>query len=127
MKTFFSPEFIRFLFAGGLNTFITFCVYYLLVVMGFYYLLANLAAWTVGILFSFFLNSKFVFTATTETKSPLKLFKFACVHITNFFISSAILAVIVENNLVDKSLAQLIVIPIIVILNFLGAKFLVFK
>jgi putative flippase GtrA len=122
-------EFIKFVAAGIANVLLTFAVYVALVGISTPYALANALAWILGIAFSYFLNSTFVFKKKHPQKyRDSKRFVIFCVaYSLNFVISSSLLAYLVETGIYDPVRAQYIVIPITVFLNYLASKLIVFR
>lgn len=124
-----STEFVKFILAGIVNVLLTFSVYIALVSIATPYVLANALAWVLGIAFSYFLNSTFVFSKAHCTKSAsIKQFIFfGAAYSVNCLISSFLLIFLVETSLFDPVRAQYIVIPVIVFLNYAASKLFVFR
>lgn len=124
-----STEFVKFILAGIVNVLLTFAVYFALVSIATPYTLANALAWVLGIAFSYFLNSTFVFRKVHRKKTAsIKQFVFfSAAYFVNFLISSFLLVFLVEANLFDPVRAQYIVIPVVVFLNYSASKLFVFR
>jgi putative flippase GtrA len=122
-------QLFRYGLAGGLNTIITFLAYAIMVYSGFAYQLANLLAWTLGLICGYFFNLIFVFgDKKSSPKADSRQFlKFCVMYGFSFALSTIALMGLVESGLVGPVKAQLIVIPLIVVVNFVSSKFLVFK
>lgn len=112
-----------------MNVLLTFAVYIALVSITTPYALANALAWVLGIVFSYFLNSTFVFSKAHYKKqtNTKQFIIFSTAYFVNFLISSLLLVFLVETNLFDPVRAQYIVIPVIVFLNYSASKLFVFK
>ena len=121
-------EIVRFGLAGGINTGLTFTAYALLVASGVAYVVANALAWTLGLVCAYFLSLIFVFRAKRPAGTDARRFVlFAALHIASFVLSSLLLIGLVESGLLEPVRAQLVVIPVIAIFNFLSSKILVFR
>lgn len=122
-------QLFRYGLAGGLNTIITFLAYALMVSAGLAYQFANLLAWLLGIVCGYFFNLLFVFgdKKTPPKANPRQFVKFGVMYGFSFALSTIALMGLVESGLVGPVKAQFIVIPLIVIVNFVSSKFLVFK
>ena len=123
-------EIIKYLIFGVLTTLVSIGSYYILSL--FFYLendilfvLANILSWMLAVLFAYITNKKYVFkSSNSKIKEFLK------------FIASRIITVLIEvlgmyilvkilgsNNMFSKVIMQLVVI----ILNYVISKFIVFK
>jgi putative flippase GtrA len=115
---------VRFLISGCFNTALTFVIYCTGILLGINYLIANSIAWIVGIIVSFSLNSKFVFQ---KTYSHRRFISFALSNVFALLLSMALLSLIIRIGSVNPILASVITIPIVVVANFLTAKYVVFR
>ena len=110
-------EFLRFLIAGSLNTIISYIVYLLLL---YYlpYLLAYSMAYAIGLLFSFYLNAKFVFKVPVTFK---KILFYPSIYLVQYLLGLLILYITVNFFQISEKLSLLIsifiTIPITFILN----------
>lgn len=122
-------QLLRYGLAGGLNTIITFIAYALMVYAGLAYQFANLLAWLLGIVCGYCFNLLFVFgDKNIPPKANSRQFvKFGVMNGFSFLLSTIALMGLVESGLVGPVKAQFIVIPLIVVVNFISSKFWVFK
>ncbi len=122
-------QLFRYGIVGGLNTLITFIAYAIMVYAGFAYQFANLLAWLLGLVCGYFFSLVFVFgEKKSSPKADSRQFlKFCVMYGFSFSLSTAALMVLVESGLTGPVNAQFIVIPLIVIVNFVVSKYLVFK
>ena len=122
-------EAFRFVLAGGLNVVLTFAVYWGLVRLGMPYPLANGAAWVLGIVCAYFLNRGYVFRSGHRPAGgrPRQFLLFGTIYALNFVISTAALIGLVESGLVDPVGAQVLVMPLVVMLNYVASKRIVFR
>jgi putative flippase GtrA len=115
---------IRFLIFGCFNTALTFIIYSAGILLGFNYLIANLFAWCIGVIVSFSLNSKFVFR---KTYTHGRFFSFVLSNIFGLLLSMVMLSLIIKVGALNPILASAFTIPVVVIVNFLAAKYVVFR
>jgi putative flippase GtrA len=115
---------IRFLIAGCFNTCLTFVIYVTGILLGINYMIANSFAWTIGVIVSFLLNSKFVFRKAYKHKIFLM---FALSNVFSLVISMAMLSLMIKACSLNPILASVITIPVVVAISFLVSKFLVFR
>ena len=112
---------------GVLNTAVDFLVYQLLTFLGINYALAQCVSYSCGILNSYLINSRWTFKQ--EARHEKKEFlSFVVVNLLSLGISILLLKVCydvlnIESNLISKA----IVTPIVMVINFIGTKLLVFK
>jgi putative flippase GtrA len=115
---------VRFLFFGCFNTALTFIIYSAGILLGINYLIANLFAWSIGVIVSFSLNSRFVFR---KTYTHGRFFNFGLSNVFGLLLSMVILSLIIKVGALNPILASIFTIPVVVIVNFLTAKYVVFR
>ena len=126
----FIVQFIQFGLVGVSNTAISYGTYALLVYLGVPYILANVIAFVVSVLNSFFWNNRFVFKKdSNESRSTIKtLIKtFISYGMTGLILSNVLLILLVEKFGMSKYIAPLIILIITIPLNFLLNKFWAFR
>lgn len=114
----------RFLFFGALNTGITFLVFSGLVFFGLHYAIANILAWCIGVLLSFFFNARFVFNAQANVFS---FFKFVFSNIFSISLNLLFLFIAVDIFKFDPIISSIFSIPLIAISNYILFRFIAFK
>ena len=123
-------EIISYIFFGALTTFVDFATY--IVLTRFLSLnedLSNVISQAVAIIFAFIVNKLFVFEdKENNVKAVMGQFlKFTSLRLTTLFLNSALFFVMTEliniNDIITKALVSVIVI----ILNYIFSKLLVFK
>ena len=123
MKT-FGIQATKFTLVGVANFGLTFIVFTtMLKVLHMNYLLSLWVAWLIGVLFSYVLNHSWVFKPTERLRfraSFLKYIVSSCLSVT---LNMLILAYIVESFNHDPFYVQVALIPLIVVVNFLTAKY----
>lgn len=123
-------QFLKFGIVGLSNTAISYAVYALLVLADVHYLVANTAAFVVGVLNAFYWSNKYVFTlSAAERRNTLwTLAKiFVTYGFTGLLLNSFLLYILIDCRSFNDLLAQLICLVITVPANFLLNKFWSFK
>jgi len=123
-------ETISYLFFGGLTTLVNWVVYFPLTQwLGFSASLSTLIAWIVAVLFAFLTNKPFVFHShdwSWKVTGP-EFVKFvgcrAGTGFAEFLLMLITVDILMWNNLIMKILVSILV----VILNYVGSKLLVFR
>lgn len=118
-------QFIKFGIVGLGNTLITFIVYSILVKLNIYYVLANIIAYFVGVINSFFWNSSWVFKKSQKDFSLL--LKFIIVNLITLAITTFVLYIGVDMLNLNKYIAQIIGTIIGILFNFTLNKLWTFK
>lgn len=121
---------LSYLFFGGLTTLVNFIVYTPL--HRWLHLsaaLSNVIAWAVAVAFAYLTNKPFVFKShdwSAKTVLP-ELAKFVSCRVGSGLLETVILAVTVDMLRWHGLIMKLICAVIVVILNYVGSKWLVFK
>lgn len=109
---------IRFLIAGGLNTGLTFVLYWaLLLIMS--YRPAYAISFAAGIIFSYFVNTRFVFKTTHNLR---KLVLFPLVYLFTYCVGAFVLQISIARFNVDPRAAPFISICATLPLTYLLTK-----
>lgn len=120
-------RFIKFCIVGGINTAITFCVYYLLAkIIGINYLLSSFVGYATGTLNSFILNKKWTFE-DKENRVTIQLLEFTFVNLTSFGVNLFMLYTFVETLNIDKVVSQIFAMFFSTVVNYIGSKIIVFR
>ncbi len=117
-------QFIKYLLVGGLNLvfgIVTF--YFLLYIVKFNYLLAFSLTWILGVLLTYIINSLWTFRPVERLYFRSRLLKYTLVYLTSYLVNIFLLKTITEYTLWDPFYIQFGLIPIVMIINFLGMKF----
>ena len=123
-------QFIKFGIVGVSNTLISYVMYMIGIGLGVHYLLANLLAFLVSVINSFYWNSRYVFKREEgKPRSPFSVFvKTALSYAgTGLVLTSILLTVQVDMLGVPEWLAPLINLVITVPLNFVLNKLWAFR
>lgn len=121
-------EQIAYLFVGGITTIIGMGGYWLLVSLGSSPITANLLSWILAVAFAYFANKSLVFHDHCKGFGTIA-------RQTAKFVSSRLFSLVVETTLIwlgvdwlgiDKYIIKIPVSVLVVVLNYITGKFLVF-
>jgi len=115
-------RFLRFLFAGTVNTAFGYTVYCVFVLMGFSYPIALLLATMIGVAFNFLTVSNWVF----GTGGRARFIRFVLAYVVLYLANLAGLYVLIDMLGLGAILAQLLVLPLYVITAFMVFRRFVF-
>ena len=123
-------DILSYLFFGGLTTLVNFLIYTPLYQwVGLSAALSNAAAWVVAVAFAYLTNKPFVFKShdwSAKTVLP-ELTKFVSCRLGSGLLETAILWITVDLLHWHGLVMKLICAVMVVILNYIGSKWLVFK
>lgn len=127
-------EIIIYLIVGGITTVIALGVYYLCTYtflnpqIPLQLQLSNIISWTVGVLFAYLMNRKYVFKSKTKSQEKIKEFKsFLLARITTLIVDMLMMYLLVSILNFNDKIIKLIVQIVVIILNYLFSKLMVFK
>lgn len=125
-------ELINYLIIGILTTVVSLATYYLLTLTildannKVYLQIANIISWLASVTFAYFTNRKFVFKV--KNKSNIKeCLNFYISRISTLLIDMIIMYIFVSILKFDNKIVKLIAQVVIIILNYILSKFIVFK
>lgn len=110
---------------GILNTIVGYGVYFSLLYIDIYYILALLISSVIGITHSFIWNKKWTFGSKGDLKK--ESIRFVSVYGVAFLINLVILALFVEKFMFDPKIAQIFALGIVTMISFFGHKYWSFK
>lgn len=117
-------ELTRYAVVSALNALLTFIIFFCaLRVMHLNYLLALLCSWLCGMLFTYCLNFIWVFDQQSRLVFDFRFVKFAISGLISISLNILALGLLVETTHRDPFLVQVALMPLIVVFNFLTAKF----
>jgi putative flippase GtrA len=117
-------EATKFTLVGAANFIITFSVFTIMLkLLWINYLLSIVAAWVVGLLFSYVLNFSWVFKPEEHIQFKVRFIKFILASVLSIAINVLVLGYIVEHTDFDPFYVQTALIPFIVVFNFSTAKY----
>ena len=119
-------QFITFNIIGFINTLLTTLLFFLLIYLEINYIISLFFVYVIGILFSFYMNKSFTFKY--ESSNTMILFvKMCSSYIIIFMLNAGLLFILIEKVLINKYLAQIIAMFLLIIISFMLQKFFVFK
>jgi putative flippase GtrA len=123
-------DILSYLFFGGLTTVVNYLVYLPCYNwLGLSSAVSNVIAWGFAVAFAFLTNKPFVFQShdwSMKTVLP-ELTKFVACRIGSGVLETGIIFVFVDWLAFDGNVFKLITSVLVVILNYIGSKLLVFK
>ena len=121
-------ELLRYLVTGGLNAVLTFLVFVAgLYVFHIHYLLALIAAFLAGTVFTYVLNFVWVFRPEANFSFRDRFVKHLLPNVGTFSVNLVALYVLVDYWGGDPLLCQIVLMIMVVVTNFLFAKFWAFR
>lgn len=125
-------EVINYIIVGGLTTFVSLATYYICVFTfldpnnAFKLQIANIISWIFSVTFAYLTNRKFVFKSKNENKLK-EASKFYLSRISTLMVDMFMMFVLVTVLSINDKLSKILVQFIILVLNYLFSKFLVFS
>ena len=117
-------EVTKFTFVGAANFALTFIVFtVMLKLLEVNYLLSLVAAWVVGMLFSYVFNFTWVFKPEQIIQFKDRFVRFFLASVLSISLNMLVLSYIVERADFDPFYVQMVLIPLIVAFNFSTAKY----
>lgn len=123
-------DIISYLFFGVLTTVVNYLVYLPLYnIFGLSAAVSNAAAWVVCVVFSFLTNKPFVFKSHDWSMNVVlpEFAKFVGTRLGSGMLETVILYVTVDMLLWNGNIMKLITSVLVVIINYVGSKLIVFK
>ena len=112
-------RFVKFSIVGLSGTLVNMAVYALAVQSGLYYMTAAVVSFLFAVTNNFYWNFRWTFRGKAPGRSPRnKYFRFLGFSVLNLGVNLLLLRAFVENFTLDKTLAQLVAIGIVSVLNF---------
>ena len=119
-------EMILYLFFGGCTTLVNIIAYYICSKIGIGTAVSTVIAWVLSVLFAYSTNRKYVFES--KNKNIVKeCLSFFLARLSTLIIDMLSMGIMVSFLKMNDSIAKIIVQFIILILNYILSKFLVFK
>lgn len=125
-------EIINYLIFGILSTIINLLTYYILILTilnpnnPFELQISNVIAWITSVTFAYITNKKYVFNSN-ETNIKNEIIKFFSSRLTTLFIDMGLMLIFVTILKLNDKIIKLIIAIIIIILNYILSKLIVFK
>jgi putative flippase GtrA len=124
---FIDRELILYVFFGALTFFVNLITYFIFEsVFGINYLISNVIAWFLSVLFAYITNRKWVF----ESKSPDILREcglFFGGRIFSGVVDTVLMFLFIDVLVIGDVISKIVVQVIVIILNYIFSKLIVFK
>lgn len=123
-------ELISYAFWGVMTTLVNYVVYFICTkAIGIDYLIANLIAWFVAVVFAFWVNKVYVFRSyQKDAKTMVREFgTFVSARILSGILETGMLALFVEAMHFNDSVIKIIASVLVVIINYVLSKLIIFK
>ena len=122
-------QFIKFGIVGGVNTVLSYVIYFIGVRMGFHYAIANFTAFMITVFISYLLNGMFVFRGEGQARFDIRalLKVYASYSLTSLFLATALLWFEVDLLGLPEEIGPIINLFITVPINFLMNKFWAYR
>ncbi len=123
-------DILVYLVFGVLTTLVNFLVYYPLTnVLGISATVSNIIAWAVSVAFAFLTNKPIVFKSMDWSAAVTlpELVKFVGTRLGSGALETGLIFIFVDCLLWDGNILKILVSVLVVILNYVGSKLLVFR
>ncbi len=123
-------ELIVYIITGGITTLINFAVFWLCKdLFGIHYAVSNVLAWLAAVVAAFVMNKWIVFRdAHTDVRTVIVQFLgFAGLRVASGALETGLLVVFVEYLHFNEDIVKLFVAVLVVILNYIFSKLLIFR
>ena len=88
------------------------------------YIVSNVLSWVLAVLFAYYANSRYVFNGWSTKKEIIDFCKF---RILSLIIEVVLMYILVDFISIGDLVSKVIVQIIVIVLNYLFSKFLIFK
>lgn len=118
-------QFFKFGLVGALNTVIGLVSYYVFIIMGFHYMIANVLSWLISVFNAFYWNNKYVFKNNLSWWRAL--IKTYISYGLSFVFSAVLLFIFVEYVGISEVVAPIATLTLTIPVNFFMNKYWTFK
>ena len=125
LKTLYNDQRLRFLFVGGMNTALSYAIYFALTELGVWYLLASTVGFAISLANSYLWNKFFVFKK--RGKSFEEVVKFLLVYGVQYAGGMSFLYVAVEFLGIHSHIAAAVNILLCAGISFVGHKYITYR
>ena len=120
-------EIVLYLIFGVLTTVVNIMVYFIFAsIFKINYLVANIIAWFVSVLFAYLTNRRYVFESK-KSNIIHEIISFFCSRIATGLIDILLMWILVDNKILDDFIAKVVANILVIVLNYLFSKLIVFK
>jgi putative flippase GtrA len=122
--TYFLQHLYGYLLVGCGNAILTIGLYTILItLLGVEYKIAFSISWLAGLVVTYIVNHIWVFKPEQKLKFQHRFGKYLAVYLSSYLISLYLMYLLVESFFIDPILAEFVVIPVIIVINFTGIKY----
>ena len=119
-------RFIKFALVGVMNTLLNWSIFFILTKVELYYIVANVIAYLIATIHSYFWNLIWVFKYNNGSKIKSSI-KFIVLNIIGLLINTIILYVLVDIFNINKLISLMLTTVIVMIINYVANKVWVFN
>lgn len=130
LKKLINNEAVAYIFVGGCTTFLNMAIYFVLTNwFNINYLVSNCIAWIFAVTFAFFANKFIVFKSRSISLDELivQMCSFFGLRLVSLIFDMALMFVLISIMGNDKNIMKIVVTILVIILDYLFSKFIVFK
>ncbi len=123
-------EVISYIFWGVMTTLVNYVVYFICTkALGIEYLISNVIAWFLSVLFAFWVNKVYVFRSyEKDAKTMVREFgTFVSARVLSGVLETGMLALFVETMHFNDSVVKIAASVLVVIINYVLSKLIIFK
>lgn len=123
-------ELISYIFWGVMTTLVNYVVYFICTkTFGIEYLISNVIAWFLSVLFAFWVNKVYVFRSyEKDIKTMVREFgTFLSARVLSGALETGMLALFVETMHLNDSAVKIAASVLVVIINYVLSKLIIFK
>ena len=114
-------EVISYIFWGVMTTLVNYVVYFICTkALGIEYLISNVIAWFLSVLFAFWVNKVYVFRSYEKDAKTM-------VRVLSGVLETGMLALFVETMHFNDSVVKIAASVLVVIINYVLSKLIIFK
>jgi putative flippase GtrA len=118
-----SRYFTGYVIVGALNFLLTAILYWILLKQFLiYYIVSFFVSWTAGVLFTYILNFLYVFKPEDKLEFRKRLWKYFIVYALSLTANILLLSLGVEKMRFDPFWYQFVLIPMVILINYIGIK-----
>lgn len=129
IKRILNSEGIKYIIFGVLTTLVNILTYLVLSKIGILYVVSNSVAFILSIIFAFITNKIYVFNSKTlEIRNLIREgITFLCSRLATFVIDTALMILLIGILSINDFIAKCMVNIVVIIVNYILSKFIVFK
>lgn len=123
-------DIIKYLFFGVLATIVNIVVYYVFAnVLEFHYMVANVIAWVVAVLFAYTTNRTWVFVSQIKDLRGIckEFMLFISCRIATLFLELAIMYVMISLMGIDDMITKYVCQVVVIVSNYVFSKLIIFR